>query len=292
MTRTDTQAVPEQFVGFFDDAATFPPGLAPLPKAVIDHVARRASWFNDAVGPAVLALKDLPKARAIASGLELRGQSIEVSAVVPAGDLQVALEIAEQMGPEIQVVAIELKTDSADEALWKPQIAEAAQVSHLPIYVELDAGQVTAGALEILSDSLLHLKYRTGGIKPELFPSPEQLAVVLLAAVTTGVKFKLTAGLHEAVRFTNATTGFTHHGFLNIAMAAGAARRGEGLQRIMALLSETDADPLVQLALTGDATWRESFSSFGTCSVAEPAESLERLGLFPGILTSAHPGQP
>lgn len=284
MTQTTTQNVPSQFIGFFDDAATFPPGLAPLNKAIIDHVARRVSRFNDAVGPAVLALKDLPEAQAIASWLDLGGQPVEVSAVVPPGGLEAALEIAEQVGPEIHVAALELKTNPADKALWSAQITQAAQVSALPIYVELDAGQVEAGALEMLARHSLHLKYRTGGIKAELFPSPAQLAPVLLAAVEAGITFKLTAGLHEAVRYTNPDTGFTHHGFLNIAMATQAARQGEELHAITALLSETNPDPLVQLAQTGDAAWRRSFSSFGTCSVGEPAESLKRLGLFPGAL--------
>ena len=39
-TETAERRVPAQFVAFFDDAATFPPGLAPLEKAVTDHVAR------------------------------------------------------------------------------------------------------------------------------------------------------------------------------------------------------------------------------------------------------------
>ena len=47
-----------------------------------------------------------------------------------------------------------------------------------------------------------------------------ELGDVLVAAVSAGLPFKLTAGLHEAVRHTNAETGFTHHGFLNLVLAA------------------------------------------------------------------------
>lgn len=280
MAGTD-QALAEPFVGFFDDAAIFPPGLAPLDQAVSDHVARRANRLNDAVGPAVLPLGDLPEARRIASGLELAGRPIAVSAVTPAGNLQAALEAPEQIGPQLRMVAIELKTDPQDQDVWAGQIREAADSTGVPIYVELTADQVAAGALELLAGTGLRLKYRTGGIEAHLFPSPEQLAAVLMEAVSARIPFKLTAGLHEAVRYTNPATGFTHHGFLNIALATEAARAHEPAERVARLLTETDPAPLVELAKASDGSWRESFVSFGTCSVGEPAASLERLGLFP-----------
>jgi hypothetical protein len=275
----------ERFVGFFDDAATFPPGLAPLQQAVGDHVVRRAHRLNDVVGPAVLKLEDLSEAKRIAAGLELAGRPIAVSAVVPAGELGATLDLAEQLGPELRLVSLELKTDAHDPDIWKTQIAEAAQVHHVPVYVELTADQVTAGALVLLEGTGLRLKYRTGGIEAHLFPTPEQLTAVLVEAVTRRIPFKLTAGLHEAVRYTNPATGFTHHGFLNIAMATEAARQQLGEERIAALLSSTDPQQLAELARASDGAWRESFVSFGTCSVGEPAASLERLGLFPPGLT-------
>ncbi|MFI7483838.1 hypothetical protein ACH9EU_15645 [Kocuria sp. M1R5S2] len=280
-TDTGARTVPAQFTGFFDDAATFPPGLAPLERAVVDHVARWANPLVAAVGPAVLALKDLPEAKRIASGLDRGGRAIEVSAVVPAGQLQAALDLAEELGPELRVVSVELKTDPADRHVWAAQAREAAAVEGVPVFVELTAGQVAAGALGLLEGTGLRLKYRTGGIEAHLFPTPEQLASVLVEAVAARLPFKLTAGLHEAVRYTNPATGLTHHGFLNIAMATGAARAQEPAERVAALLTESEPAPLVELARVSDGAWRKSFTSFGTCSVAEPAESLEKLGLFP-----------
>lgn len=273
--------VPAQFAGFFDDAAIFPPGLAPLETAVVDHVARWANPLVASVGPAVLRLEDLPDAQRIAAKLERGGRRIEVSAVVPDGQLQAALDLAERIGPELQMVAVELKTDPSDQDVWVAQLQEAAAAEGLPIYVELTAEQVAAGALELLEGTWLRLKYRTGGIEAHLFPAPEQLAAVLGEAVSRRLPFKLTAGLHEAVRYTNLETGFTHHGFLNIAMATEAARAHESAERVARLLTETNPEPIAELARVSDGSWRESFISFGTCSVGEPAESLERLGLFP-----------
>ncbi|MFF0991428.1 hypothetical protein [Kocuria nitroreducens] len=275
------RGVPAQFAGFFDDAATFPPGLAPLEKAVSDHVARWANPLVAAVGPAVLKLEDLSGARRIAAGLDGGDRAVEVAAVTPAGQLQAALDAAEQVGPELRVVAVELRTDPSDQDAWAAQIREAAAATVLPVFVELSADQVRGGALELLEGTGLRLKYRTGGIEAHLFPSPEQLAAVLTEAVAARIPFKLTAGLHEAVRYTNPATGFPHHGFLNIAMATEASRAHEPAERVARLLTETVPEPLVELARASDGSWRESFTSFGTCSVGEPAASLEHLGLFP-----------
>ena len=76
---------------------------------------------------------------------------------------------------------------------------------------------------------------------------------------------------------TNDTTGFTHHGFLNIALATQAARADED----PGVVAGTDPTTLASAAAESDGTWRESFGSFGTCSVGEPAGSVRRLDLFP-----------
>lgn len=274
-----TARIPEQFLGFFDDAATFPPGLAPVEQAVTDHVARRSSPFVPAVGPAVLALADLPEAKEVAARLDLSGGPVEVSVVTPAGALAQAL--AADVAPELRIAAIELKTDPQDRAVMADQIAEAAAVQGIPVFVELTADQVADGALDLLVGTGLSLKFRTGGIEARLFPTPAELGDVLARAVAAGVPFKLTAGLHEAIRYTNESTGFHHHGFLNIALATQAALAQEPAERIAGWLAETDPEVLATAAADSDGTWRESFRSFGTCSVSEPADSLRRLDLFP-----------
>lgn len=285
---TDQASTPAQFRSFFDDAATFPPGLSPLPDAVAAHLARRRRPLADAVGPAIWNLADLDEAqRLVRAKREDDDAPVRVSVVTPAGELGQALAAVDRHRPELEIVSIELKTDPDDEQVWRSQIAEAAQAQAAGapgIFVELTEAQVRSGGLEALSEGGLRLKYRTGGIKAELFPTPEQLASVLMAAIKGGVPFKLTAGLHEAVRYTNDTTGFTHHGFLNIAMAVEAAQRGESAERVAELLTTTDADELASAAAGSDAGWRRAFTSFGTCSVGEPAESLERLDLFPAGL--------
>jgi hypothetical protein len=291
------EVIPAPFLGFFDDAAVFPPGLAPLETAVTDHVARRATELAAAVGPLVLPLKDLARAKELAAqelsaNLDRGNAPVQVSVVTPAGQLQDALAAAGTAGPELEVVTVELKT-SLQQADWSAELAEAAWAAgQLQIFTELTAAQVADGALEQLAGTGLRLKFRTGGIEAGLFPSPAQLAAVLAAAVRQDIPFKLTAGLHQAVRYTNPATGFTHHGFLNIALATGLAQDGADESELESVLLETDPKVLADrfAALPGD--WRRSFTSFGTCSVAEPAESLEDLAIFrPGTAASAHLAQ-
>jgi hypothetical protein len=281
-------SIPGVFLGFFDDAAVFPPGLAPLETAVAEHLARRRTRLAAAIGPLVLPLKDLDRARELAAGQDQSGGPIQVSAVTPAGRLRDALAAAEAAGPELEVVAVELKT-SPQKPAWTRELDEASGAAGpVQVYAELTADQVGDGALGLLAGTGLRLKYRTGGIEAGLFPTPEQLAAVLAAAVSGNIPFKLTAGLHRAVRYTDPATGFTHHGFLNIAAATALAHEGAEETEIEAVLCQTNPQVLANRFAALPGNWRTSFTSFGTCSVAEPAETLEDLGLFPpGTAASA-----
>jgi hypothetical protein len=289
--------VPQAFLAFFDDAAVFPPGLAPLDLAITDHVARRRTPLAAAVGPVVLPLADLGTARELADGQDLTAGPVLVSVVTPAGRLSAALEASAAAGPELRIIAVELKT-SPEKTDWERELAEAvaaaktgvastAAAAGVQIYVELTAAQIAAGALDVIAGTGVRLKYRTGGIEDHLFPTPAQLAATLAAATAREIPFKLTAGLHQAVRYTNPVTGFTHHGFLNIAVAAALAQQGCDAGQLEEALLETDRQRLTarfrSLSPAGPISpdWRRNFISFGTCSVAEPAESLEELGLLP-----------
>ncbi|MFP5254166.1 MAG: hypothetical protein ACLGH4_10280, partial [Actinomycetes bacterium] len=124
---------------------------------------------------------------------------------------------------------------------------------------------------------------RTGGLTPDLFPTPEQLAAVIAAALDREVRFKCTAGLHRAVRHDEPGTG-RHHGFLNVWLATRASLDGADEGEVAALLASEDAEALRErAAAAGDqplAGARRWFRSFGSCSVVEPLEDLVALGLL------------
>jgi hypothetical protein len=111
-----------------------------------------------------------------------------------------------------------------------------------------------------------------------------RLAAAVDAAVQQDLRFKLTAGLHHAVRHTDPETGFEHHGFLNVILAVHAAEGGSGVD-VAAVLAERDtalvADSISRLDEAERGRVRARFLSFGTCSVTDPIDDLRRLGLLP-----------
>jgi len=128
-------------------------------------------------------------------------------------------------------------------------------------------------------------KIRCGGLSKSNFPSVEEVAEFLSVINAGNSSFKATAGLHNAIRHTDAETGFTHHGFLNLLVATNRLIAG-GLadETVHEALESTDGK-----ALAGEAqamtehealAVRGVFSSYGSCSLADPIADLEELGLL------------
>ena len=120
----------------------------------------------------------------------------------------------------------------------------------------------------------MHLKLRTGGLEAAAHPSSEVLAAWIDAALDRELQFKCTAGLHRARRHTG-EDGFEHHGFLNVIHATGRAFDGASVEEVVAVLE--DRDLLIDAAQADRG--RRWFTSFGSCSVAEPWADLRELGL-------------
>lgn len=277
-----TTAVTETtFHHFFDDAAIFPPGLAPLPEAVSQHLRyARDAVTRDFLGPLVLPLDKIGEAIELADGAPL-----DVSVVVTVDRLpELATLIDGSTGEaaesgHLRIDAAEVKVgDDPTEGIAQAVAFRAAHPG-TDVFVELTAGQVTDESAAELRHGGLALKFRTGGIRQDLFPSADQLITVLDTAVRAGLPFKLTAGLHRAMRYTDTDTGFDHFGFLNIAAATAALRNGRGPEAALELLNSDDTD-VVATQAARHPRWRDSFRSFGTCSLVEPAETLGNTGLL------------
>jgi hypothetical protein len=285
---TPDARVPEQYVGLVDDAAVFPPGDAPLPDAIAAHTARRSEPWSALVGSFVLKDTDLP---------QVRGTTARLSVVCTGGAGQVAgpLGLASRLGLDVAGLEIALRdlddlagnarrvvaaVDEAKAGLDDPEAADA-----LDVFVELP-GPTTHGWLaaadEVAAreDLGLRLKFRTGGLDADLFPSEATLAAWIDAALDRETPFKCTAGLHHALRHTDPETGFEHHGFLNVLAATRAALDGGDVE---AVLAERDAAALLGALRDGDTLTRTRrwFTSFGSCSVTDPRDDLVRLGLVP-----------
>ncbi len=189
--------------------------------------------------------------------------------------------------------AVELKADSAsfiDETL------DALPDDLLPFY-ELPIDRDCRGMVAALAGSGACAKVRCGGVVPGAIPAPERVAAFLHACAAGDVPFKATAGLHHPVRAEQPLTyepsppRAVMHGFVNVLLAAVAARSGgAGPEELAAMLDERE--PGAFAFTDAAASWRgrawsaeeiararDSFAvSVGSCSFEEPVADLRRLG--------------
>ncbi|MGW1186133.1 hypothetical protein ACWD7Y_22600 [Streptomyces drozdowiczii] len=275
--------LPPAFRHLVDDAAVFPPGLAPLPRAVTEHAGHRASAHAALVGPFVIGADRLPELAELA-GPELFPDGLRVSVVtapaaIPA--VLAALAATDRLVP----AALEVRPDPAQPL--RDQIDDLAAQS-LPgaVYIEAPRPGTPAWA-EALAAAVRHgfrLKFRTGGTEAAAFPTEDEAAAWIHDTVASGAAFKCTAGLHHAVRHTAPTTGFEHHGYLNVLLATARACSGAPLPTVRAALAERDPETLARavtaLPAADTAAARAAFTSYGSCSVLEPLEDLAALGLL------------
>ncbi|PZF94954.1 hypothetical protein [Micromonospora deserti] len=280
--------------GLVDDAAVFPPGSATLPDAVAAHRRHRTSWYADLVGPLLVPASALPAL----AGLLGADERIAVGVVadVPVGHLAA---VRADVDPRIQVRQIEAAVARRGEdplpglteltALARPASGRAGGPGGgtLDVFAELPLTFGLMGALDAIAAARadgvpVAAKFRTGGLAAELFPTPAELAAVICACRDRDLPFKLTAGLHHAVRHLDPETGFTHHGFANVLAATLAAAGGAGVAPVAELLAAADPRPLVQLIEDRLDTPRPLWIGFGSCSILEPLTDLSRLGLVNG----------
>jgi hypothetical protein len=275
------------WVGLVDDAAIFPPGDADLLEAATAYLERRDAAYADLVGTFVVRDTDVP---AVAAARDVR---LPVSVVVTGGAGQVAgpARLAGRSGLTLAGLEIALRDrdDLAGNARRVVAAVDAARADgslgeEVPVHVELPVADPSYGwlaAADEVAAAELRLKFRTGGPDADAFPSSPALAAVLDAALDRETPFKCTAGLHHAVRHTS-SEGFEQHGFVNVLLATRRAFDGAGRDDVVATLEQRDAAVLVADARAADlAGARRWFTSFGSCSVAEPRDDLITLGLAP-----------
>jgi hypothetical protein len=268
---------PGLFDGLLDDAAMFPPGDLPLAQAVPGHLAHQDAGYGGLVGPLVVAAGALDELARVTSSLAER--SLEVALTTPVPRLGEALARAAGI-LAVRVVAVEVALpDDMSEPEAVEVIGRHADEA-LRVFVELPRDERRAPLLARIAEAGHAAKLRTGGLSADAHPSEDELAAAVVAVVRAGVPFKATAGLHSAVRRTEPGTGFEQHGFLNLLVATAAARGGADAPDVSRLLAERDPERVAAGVREVDRAVRESFRSFGTCSVVEPVEQLAALGLL------------
>ncbi|MBE1573731.1 hypothetical protein ACFORH_15355 [Amycolatopsis roodepoortensis] len=271
----DGGRIPALFAGLCDDAAVFPPGLAPLPDAVAAHNQHLDAWYAGLVGPLVIAATALGD---LAEVLGDRATPLPVSVTLPGGPAQLdgVLDAVKKLPVKLDALEI-----AVPEGMGPDEVLTGISRATAPVFVEIPRDERRVPLLTALSGTGHHAKFRTGGVRAELYPGEAELAAAVRAAVGAGVPFKATAGLHHALRNTDPETGFEQHGFLNLMLATDAVLTDGDAE---AVLAERDgaviAGRLRELDADRAAALRAAFTSFGTCSITDPLTELAGLGLL------------
>jgi hypothetical protein len=263
---TPSSARSSLFYDLFDDAAMFPPQEAAAAVAVPDHVALTHGPHAEYVGPLLVSI----------------GRLDEFAAVEREDSLSIALvgrPTAALVPDRTDVVGV--------EQVWDGAPIEPADVG-ARLALEPAGHDVVDDLLEVVGEARIDgapviAKFRTGGVAADAFPSEAELAYCLLGAYNAGVPFKLTAGLHHAVRHT-AASGFEHHGFLNVMVATSRCHEGADEAAVADALAVREASPLVDVirswSVDDGLRVRSSFTSFGCCGVEDPVRDLVALELI------------
>ena len=270
--------VPPLLAGLIDDAAVFPPGSATLPDALASHRAHRAAWYAPIVGALLVPPEDLPAL----GGLLRPAETVEVGLV---GGREAVVRVLADVPAGISVRQVEAPVAKRGEDPLPGLRAFLADFADRIAYAEIPLTAGLFGALDEIADARdggarVAPKFRTGGLAAELFPTPVELAGVICACRDRALPFKLTAGLHHALRHTDRETGLTHHGFLNVLVAVCAAADGAAPADVAQILAGTDPLPLVEGARARLREVRPLWTGFGTCSILEPLADLRTLGLL------------
>ena len=268
-----------------DDAAVFPPGSATVPAAIAGHRRHRASWYAALVGRLLLPTSSLPEA---ASGLR-PDESLEIGIVadVPLAHLDRHVSGADPRLRVRQVEAPVARRGEDPQAGLDALLPLCTRWELADVYAEVPLTTGLLGALDRIAahreaGTRIAPKFRTGGLAAELFPTPMELAAIICACHERGLPFKLTAGLHRALRHNDPETGFVHHGFLNVLVAAAVAVEGAEVAEVAEVLASTHPVPLVEPARSRRDEPRPLWAGFGATNVLEPLTELIRLGLING----------
>ncbi len=190
--------------------------------------------------------------------------------------------------------AIESKVRSVQE------IRQAAGIStvRLESYFEVPLSEDTPALIATIARIGARAKVRTGGLTPEQFPSPHELARFIHLCAQAEVAFKATAGLHHPFRavrrltYSPVSPSGLMHGFVNLLTAAAFAREGRDAGMLEKVLEDESSGAFTfdddGVAWRGErlATGRlldarsHSIISFGSCSVREPWNDLKAINLL------------
>ena len=283
-TRTADRSL---FRALVDDAAVFPPGNAPVPRAWEEHLRLRRGGYADLLGPLLVGTGHAAELGQVAGG-DGDEAPVEVAVVSRPGadvdDLLATVKLLRGVAA-VRVGSVETALDLAGS--WRRALSLG-----VPVAVEVDRDSTNLPrALDEVRTAATDLpvtvlaKLRTQATPQQPVPSPSELAAFLLGADARELPVKLTGGLHHDVARRGDDGGtLDRHGVLNVLAALAAVDDGAGERALVETLAEEDTDRLVDVVVGLDepaaARLRRRFRSFGCCGVTDPLDELRDLGLL------------
>jgi hypothetical protein len=278
-----------------DYAGLFPPAQLSMHEAVSNYAAYLAGSHRAMLGRFVVPLARLPEFETAFDALPAAPQQEWPISVLasgnPAADAE-AIAAFNARRTNVRIVSVETKATSSDEVTC----FTASFASAIEVWVELPPAPRDLPVLvERIRAAGRGAKLRTGGVTPDAFPAPAEIARFLRECHRQGVAMKATAGLHHPLRgdyrltYEAASAHAKMFGFLNVFLAAALVHAGGSDADTIALLEDGDAShftaapdalvwrgrPFTTAQL--DATRRALCRSFGSCSFTEPIEGLQKL---------------
>jgi hypothetical protein len=305
-------AVRAAFAQLIDYAGLFPPAQLDMAPALAEYSQARQGAFAWMLGRFIVPASRISELLAALPP----GEPLPLSVIIDAGtDPRTWLaRVQETLGKlaslrtderrvrietlEVALPPLATQRETYDATIG--QFAAALKQAHLnalPAYVEIPHDErwkhELEGALFALSRHGLRAKLRCGGALPEAFPSANDVAIFICAAIGQhNLPMKATAGLHHPIRHLDHQTGATMHGFLNVLAAAAFARKGMPPSDVLGVVSCEDPHHFrfsesglewerEQLHVDDlQATREDSFISYGSCSFSEPTSDLQALGIL------------
>jgi hypothetical protein len=279
-----TVSTPALFAGLVDDAAATPVGGATLVEAIEEHQRHRKAWYANLLGPMLVP------ASAAAALIRVQDRAdVEFALVADAGldRLDGAVNALIQAGISVRRVEVAVAKRGEDPLPGLHRLlAMGERLPDLQFFAEIPLTWGVTEALDVVAGGAagasapVAAMFRVGGLAAELFPTPVALAGVICACRDRGVRFKLSAGLHRAIRHNDPETGFTHHGVLNVLAACLTAASGGSLGAVADRLAATDAVPLVELVRASRDLARPLWTGFSSSLPGEMLPDLRAFGLL------------
>ena len=276
-----------------DYAGLFPPAALSMEQAVAEYARERTGPDAWALGRFVVPAPRLSDfANALGAGHQGDPWPTAVTAASREEAIQITGAMSRQDGTAARFDAAELRAGAVPEAKELLAIVPRSLVR----FVEIPVGGEQGPLLSVLRSNGAGAKFRTGGVTPDAFPSPEALLDSLASCIQAQLPFKCTAGLHHPVRgvypltYAEDSLTSTMFGYLNVMFAAAGLLAGWTRAEALAALLDEDRGAFTltadRLAWRGrvltEATIRglrqTGLQGFGSCSFREPMSELAALG--------------